>query len=196
MHFYKNFGLTFLPVWGKLGQTKINFADFKMRRIIYSLVFLFVGFGLASQVAAETWYVKKNSTKLQSEAKARSKVLAKLNKGTPVDVLGKSGKFFQVSAGGEKGWIFRFKLTKKAPAGGGGDGDVLGALGGQQQIAARESAYGSSIRGLSPISEEHAIKKGASPASIESVKEMERYKIDDEALDKFLEEGRLGAYAD
>ena len=166
-----------------------------MRLLIYSFIFLFAGFSFTSQVEAETWYVKKSATKLQTEAKARSKVLGKLNKGTPVNVLGKSGKFYQVSAGGETGWIFRFKLTKDSPSGNGRD-DVLGALGGQQQIAARESAYGSSIRGLSPVSEEHAIKKGASPASIESVKEMERYKVDDEALDKFLEEGRLGAYAD
>jgi hypothetical protein len=167
-----------------------------VRLLIYSFIFLFFGFSFTSQVIAETWYVKKSATKLQAEAKARSKVLGKLNKGTPVDVLGKSGKFYKVSAAGETGWIFRFRLTKVAPSGSGGDGDVLGALGGQQQIAARESAYGSSIRGLSPVSEEHAIKKGASPASIESVKEMERYKVDDEALDKFLEEGRLGAYAD
>lgn len=167
-----------------------------MSRLIYSLLFLLVGIGFSSQVSAETWYVKKSATKLQAEAEARSKVVNKLNKGTPVDVLEKSGKFYKVSVGGETGWIFRFKLTKKPPSGGGGDGDVLGALGGQQQIAARESAYGSSIRGLSPISEEHAIKKGASPASIESVKEMERYKVDDETLDKFLEQGRLGAYAD
>ena len=166
-----------------------------MRLLIHSFIFLFAGFSFTSQVEAETWYVKKSATKLQTEAKARSKVLGKLNKGTPVNVLGKSGKFYQVSAGGETGWIFRFKLTKVSPSGNGRD-DVLGALGGQQQIAARESAYGSSIRGLSPVSEEHAIKKGASPASIESVKEMERYKVDDEALDKFLEEGRLGAYAD
>ncbi len=167
-----------------------------MHRLIYSSLFILIGIGFSSQVSAATWYVKKSSTKLQAEAKARSKVLAKLNKGTPVDVLGKSGKFYKVSAGGKKGWIFRFRLTKKAPSGGSGDGDVLGALGGQQQIAARESAYGSSIRGLSPVSEEHAIKKGAKPASIESVKAMERYKVDDETLDKFLEEGRLGAYAD
>ena len=167
-----------------------------MRLLIYSFIFLFAGFGFTSQVAAETWYVKKSATKLQAAAKARSKVLAKLNKGTPVDVLGKSGKFYKVSAGGETGWIFRFKLTKKEHSGSSGHSDVLGALGGQQQIAARESAYGSSIRGLSPVSEKHAIKKGVSPASIDSVKEMELYKIDDEALDKFLEEGRLGAYAD
>ena len=140
--------------------------------------------------------MKKSKTKLQAESKARYKVLGKLNKGTPIDVLGKSGKFYKVSAGSETGWIFRFKLTRKAPSRISGDSDVLGALGGQQQIAARESAYGSSIRGLSPVSEKHAIKKGVSPASIDSVKEMELYKIDDEVLDKFLEEGRLGAYAD
>ena len=79
-----------------------------MRQLIYSFIFLFVGFGLISQVAAETWYVKKSKTKLQAEAKARSKVLGKLKKGSPVDVLGKSGKFYKVSAGRETGWIFRF----------------------------------------------------------------------------------------
>ena len=102
-----------------------------MRQLIYSFIFLFVGFGFISQVAAETWYVKKSKTKLQAEAKARSKVLGKLNKGTPVDVLGKSGKFYKVSAGSETGWIFRFKLTKKAPSGSSG---VLGVLGGQQKM--------------------------------------------------------------
>lgn len=167
-----------------------------MRQLFFYLIFLFSGIGFSSQAAAETWYVKKSSTKLQAEAKARSKVIAKLNKGTPVDVLGKSGKFYQVSTGGKEGWVFKFKLSKKAPAGSNGGSDVLGALGGQQQIAARESAYGSSIRGLSPVSEKHAIEKGVLPASIESVKEMERYKIEDEALDRFLEEGRLGAYAE
>ncbi len=165
-------------------------------KFIYSLIFLLISFGVPYQVDAETWYVKKSSTKLQAEAKARSKVLAKLNKGTPVDVTGKEGKFYKVSAGGKTGWIFRFKLTKTAPSVSSGDGDVLGALGGQQQIAARESAYGSSIRGLSPVSEKHAIEKGASPASIEAVKEMERYKVNDEELEQFLEEGRLGAYSE
>ena len=58
-----------------------------MRQLIYSFIFLFVGFGFISQVAAETWYVKKTKTKLQAEAKVRSKLLGKLNKGTPVDVL-------------------------------------------------------------------------------------------------------------
>jgi beta-barrel assembly-enhancing protease len=55
-----------------------------VRQLIYSFVFLFFGFGFISQVAAETWYVKISKTKLQAKAKARSKVLGKLNKGTNV----------------------------------------------------------------------------------------------------------------
>ena len=66
-----------------------------MRQLIYSFIFLFVGFGFISQVAAETWYVKKSKTKLQAESKARYKVLGKLNKGTPINVLGKSGNFIR-----------------------------------------------------------------------------------------------------
>ena len=146
--------------------------------------------------SAETWYVKKSATKLQAKASARSEVLGKLGKGTPVKVKKKSGKFFQVSAGGKTGWVFRFKLTKKAPAGGGqGDGDVLSALGGDQKMAARESASGSSIRGLSPISEQHARKKGATEESIQAVKNMENFKVRPEELDRFLEEGKLGEYS-
>ncbi|MBT3921049.1 MAG: SH3 domain-containing protein [Nitrospina sp.] len=150
---------------------------------------------LPQWVAAETWYVKKSHTKLQAEASARSKVLSKLEQGTPVNVKKKSGKFFQVSTGGKSGWVFRFKLSKKAPAGGQDEGDVLGALGGSQKMAARESASGSSIRGLSPISEQHARKKGATSESIQAVKDMENYIVMPEQLDRFLENGKLGEYS-
>ena len=163
---------------------------------------LFVRFSIALAIlllphlaGAETWYVKKSATKLQAEASARSEVLSKLQKGTPVKVKKKSGKFFQVSSNGKTGWIFRFKLTKKAPAGGQGDGDVLSALGGDQEMSARESASGSSIRGLSPIAEQHARKKGATDASIQAVKNMENFKVRPEELDRFLEEGKLGEYS-
>jgi uncharacterized protein YgiM (DUF1202 family) len=81
--------------------------------------------------------VKKSKIKLQAEAKAGSKVLGKLNKGTPVNVLGKSGNFYKVSAGSKTGWIFKFKLTKKASSGSSGDSDVLGPLVGTATDCAR-----------------------------------------------------------
>lgn len=106
---------------------------------------------------------------------ARSRTVKILSKGTPVKVL-KKRRFFKVSAGGKTGWIFKFRLTAKAPAGSSQDEDFLDALGGEQRMAAKESASGSSIRGLSPTAEKHALKKGTSREIIDGVKQMNRDK--------------------
>ncbi len=159
------------------------------------LFFVTIALGFAATAFAETLYVKKSGTKLQAADSPKSDVLATLNAGTPVNVLQRGKRFFQVSAAGKKGWIFKFKLTAKAPQASGGDGDLLGALGGRQKIAARESSSGSSIRGLSPMAEERAKNKGTPEANIRAVKQMENFKVSAEELDRFLEQGSLGAYA-
>jgi len=166
-----------------------------MKRQLIFLALFTLAIALFAQIAgAETLYVKKSGTKLQAEEAASSKVLATLNQGTAVSVVKKSDKFYQVTApGGQKGWIFKFKLTAKAPAGSSGGG-VLDALGGQQ-MAARESASGSSIRGLSPISEQHAKSKGISEESINAVKAMEEFKVSAGELETFMKTGKLGEYA-
>ena len=159
------------------------------------VVFLFVGMIFASDSFAENLYVKKSGTKLQASDSAKSEVVAKLNQGTSASVIKKSKRFYQVSTPeGKKGWVFKFKLTSKAPTNSGGGGDVLGALGGRQKIAARESSSGSSIRGLSPISEKHGKNKGISEEEIQAVKQMEAYVIHPGEMEKFLKEGRLGEY--
>lgn len=166
------------------------------KMLVPLVIFLLAGMSFVSESFAETLYVKKSGTKLQASDSAKSKVIAKLSQGTPVKVLKKSKKFYQVSAsGGNKGWVFKFKLTSKPPANFGGGGDVLGALGGRQKIAARESSSGSSIRGLSPISEKHAKNKGISEEEIQAVKQMETFRIHPQEMDKFLKEGRLGEYS-
>jgi hypothetical protein len=62
-------------------------------------------------------------------------------------------------------------------------------------MAAKESASGSSIRGLSPISEQHAKSKGISQESIDAVKQMEAFKVSAKELDEFMKTGKLGEYA-
>ena len=159
------------------------------------VIFLLTGLSFASDSFAATLYVKKSGTKLQALDSARSKVIARLSRGTPVSVIKKSKRFYQVSTpGGNKGWIFKFKLTSRAPANSSGGGGILGALGGRQKIAARESSSGSSIRGLSPISEKHAKNKGISEEEIQAVKKMEAFHINPQDVEKFLKEGRLGEY--
>ena len=158
------------------------------------LIFLLLGLGFVTEVSAQTLYVKKSGTKLQASDSAKSEVLAILSQGTPAKVIKKGKKFYQVSAGGKKGWIFKFKLSAKAPKQSGGGGGVLGALGGRQKIAANESSSGSSIRGLSPMSERHAKSKGISEQDIQSVKQMEAFRVDPKTMEKFLKDGKLGEY--
>jgi hypothetical protein len=47
-----------------------------VRQFIYSFIFLFVGFAFTSQVAAETWYVKKSKTKLQASKKNQGSIFS------------------------------------------------------------------------------------------------------------------------
>lgn len=157
-------------------------------------VLFFAGLGFAGEISAQTLYVKKSGTKLQAADSSRSKVIAVLSRGTPVRVVKKAKRFYQVSAGNQTGWIFKFKLSTKAPEKSSGDGDLLGALGGRQKIAARESSSGASIRGLSPISEKHAKSKGISEENIRAVKQMEAFRIDPKKMETFLKEGKLGEY--
>ena len=154
-----------------------------------ALLFIFAG-----ELFAETMYVKKSGTKLQAEASGKSKVVSKLNEGTPVDVVGKSGKFMEVTVNGSKGFIFKFKLSSKAPEGKDGGG-ILSNLGGGK-ISAKESSSAASIRGLSPVSEEHAKKKGIAEEDIQAVKTMEGLRISPQEVEQFLAKRKLGEYAE
>jgi hypothetical protein len=158
-------------------------------------VFLIAGFGLTAGVFAETLYVKKSGTKLQAEGSAKSKVVQVLGKGTAVDVKEKGRRFYKVSAGGSDGYIFKFKLTSKKPekAAGGGLLDILGS---DPKFAAKESSSSSSIRGLSPMSEEHAKKKGISEKDIQAVKQMENLKVSDQEIEQFLTQRKLGEFSE
>jgi len=159
------------------------------------VVFLIASVGLVSGVFAETLYVKKSGTKLQAEGSAKSKVVKVLGKGMAVDVLEKSGRFYKVSAGGSEGFVFKFKLTSKKPAKAGGGG-LLDILGGDPKFAAKESSSASSIRGLSPMSEEHAKKKGISEKDIQAVKQMESFKVSAQEVEQFLAQRKLGEFSE
>jgi hypothetical protein len=169
----------------------------KYRLVFSSAFFLAIAWVCPASLFAETMYVKSSETKAMKEESAQSDVVQVLDEGTAVEVVQKSSKFFKVALpGGKTGWIFKFKLGSDAPAGGSGGGDgMLDSLGGKQKIAARESGSGSSIRGLGPVSEKHAQSKGISAKNIQSVKQMENFKISREDLEKFLREGKLGEFA-
>ncbi len=162
---------------------------------LFVICFTFFFISFSSLSFAETLYVKSSKTKLRSSDNVKASVLGLLEKGTPVTVIVKSKRFFKVGLdNGQKGWIFKFKLSKKAPAGGGSGGGGFSDVLAGNQISANESTSASSIRGLNPVSENYAKSKGISTQNIQAVDNMEAYKIDSAELDKFLQEGRLGEY--
>lgn len=147
----------------------------------------------AAHVSAETVYIKKSGTKIYTKPSARASVLETLAKGTALDVVSKQGKFLQVAVpSGSKGWVFQFKVSEQVSANEDGGG-FLNALGGKK-MTARESASASSIRGLSPVSEEHAKKKGVSQKDIQAVKDMETFHVSPDDVDRFLANRKLGEY--
>ncbi|PIQ96188.1 MAG: hypothetical protein COV67_10745 [Nitrospinae bacterium CG11_big_fil_rev_8_21_14_0_20_56_8] len=162
---------------------------------IFAGIFFLCGTFLTVPAYAKTMYVKKSGTKLMEGDSARAKVLGTLKEGTPVEVLRHSGRYYEVAIpGGTKGWLFQFYLTPEAPAHAPSGGNVLEALGGREQVSARESSSATSIRGLTPVSEQYAKNKGISPASVDAVKQMEALSIPREEREKFLAEGNLGEY--
>ena len=168
-------------------------THFKAFAKIIFLLFILVSFAFPGSVIAETLYAKSAGTKLQKSESARSSVLGKLRQGASVKVISKGKKFYQVSAGGKKGWIFKFKLTSKKPAGTSGSG--LSGMSGER-VASSGSSSGSSIRGLSPISEDYAKRKGITQANIASVKHMENLRVSERELDTFLSKGKLREYGE
>lgn len=156
--------------------------------------FIACSFIFVASSTAETMYVKKSGTELRESDSAQSATLKTLDKGASVDVVQKKGKFYQVStSGGDKGWIFMFKLSSTAPASGGGE---LDGMVGSQKVAASQSTSGSSIRGLSPVSEDHAKSKGISQSDIDAVKKMERQTASVSDVEQFLAGRKLGEYAE
>ena len=144
---------------------------------------------------AETMYAKKNGVKVTAEKSPTSTVVGKLNTGDQVQVVKKVGRQYQVKLpNGKLGWVFKFKLSSKKPAGKTG-GSLLSGLTGKTTIAARESRSGGSIRGLKETTENYAQGKNIDPSHRRSVDAMEAFRVSDGELAQFQQAGRVGDYS-
>ncbi len=144
---------------------------------------------------AETMYAKKNGVKVTAEKSPTSTVVGKLNTGDQVQVVKKVGRQYQVKLpNGKLGWVFKFKLSSKKPAGKTG-GSLLSGLTGKTTIAARESRSGGSIRGLKETTENYAQGKNIDPSHRRSVDAMEAFLVSDGELAQFQQAGSVGDYS-
>ena len=164
----------------------------------HALIFSFALMILSpSSVFAATVFVKKVKTKITEKPSPRSKIVAVVNPGIPLEVIGRKGKFYHVKISNEKkGWVFKFKVTTKKPAKESSDEDLFALLAGERKTKADEASSGGSIRGLSRISERDAKSRGIKPEHIQAVKNMENFKVSSKELESFQRIGRLGEYSE
>ncbi len=165
-----------------------------MRRLNFIIVLLFIFFEAGPVRAETTRWVKTPGTKIRLAKGGNAHVITKLNRGVPVEVLAEDGKWLQVRLpDGQTGWVLRFKLTDKKPA---DDWGVLSSMDSLfEEPTVDEASTSASVRGLSKISEDHARRQKTKPEHIRAISEMEKFTIQQDEIDEFLKEGKLGEYA-
>jgi uncharacterized protein YgiM (DUF1202 family) len=177
----------------------------KMKRpVIFLSTLIFTLFLILSIcIAAQTLYVTSEDATLKADSSSSSATIMELKRGTELTVVAKDGRWYSVATPtGKKGWIYRGKVSEEPPEMEGmeededeGVGGLLGGLSGSD-INADAADSSRSIRGLSPEAKEYADATG-SPKEIRNALDavIARPTTDNE-IDRFLQEGKIGEYAE
>jgi hypothetical protein len=179
-------------------------GEVKMKRLLFvTAIFICGSFLFCFQVyAGGKLWVSSDGAKLKEARSSSSTTLKKLALGTELDVLGFEKRWYRVTTpSGREGWIYRGKVSKKrvgkeGPAKGNNSlGGLLGGLTGSS-IGSDASDTSRSIRGLSPEAEQYA-KSAGTP--LECQKSLDRILTAETAsveIERFLQQGRIGEYAE
>jgi uncharacterized protein YgiM (DUF1202 family) len=153
-------------------------------------------FFVASAFAASTMWVSSENARLKADSSASSATLATLPVGTKVSVGSTEGRWYKIETdGGEKGWIYRGRLSDTPPEAETAESDNLFAAMGSSSISADEAQTSRSIRGLSKETEQYAKKRGTPEKYKKMLDLVLAIRITDQQLDAFLKSGKIGEYA-
>ncbi|MBP7653282.1 SH3 domain-containing protein [Candidatus Dependentiae bacterium] len=146
-------------------------------------------------LTAAVMFAKTDNVKVFSVNNANSPIVKILKKNDSVNFTGmKNGKFFYVETSDKKkGWIFEFNLTNLNPLQKSKSGKLLDGFT-TDNYASRDSSTKANVRGLTEISKEYAKTNKISQKNINIIEKMEKFKVSDAELDKFLKTGKLGEY--
>ncbi len=146
-------------------------------------------------LAQDRLYVASEGAKLKADKSASSDTVAELPVGTPLSVLGQEDSWYNVSAGGRSGWIYRGKVAATPPEASKQGGDNLFGGLGSSSIAVSEADSARSVRGLTA-------DDGGSAKPVASVADSKKAldgvlaeRVGKKELESFLKTGRIGEYA-
>jgi len=173
------------------------------RSLIFSSTLFFLLFFIISiSFAATTLYVTSENAELKSESSSSSATIVELKRGAELTLVLKEGRWYQVATEtSTTGWIYRGKVSEEEPEieetddDEGGLGGLLGGLSGSD-INADAADSSRSIRGLSPEAKEYAQSTGTPQQSQDALDSVISRKINEQEIDQFLKQGKIGEYAD
>jgi len=148
----------------------------------------------------ELWVTSPNA-KLKAKRSASSETIAELPVGSRLNRISYEKRWYKVSAkGGLTGWIYRGKVSENKPEKSPDEEDdslgdlMVGLTGSSIEADAADSSR--SIRGLSPEAQAYADQTGTPQTYRDALDEVLGVKTEDHELEKFLEAGKIGEFAE
>ena len=166
-----------------------------LRRMLLGCAWL-ACLGMLVQVGygAETIYVQARSAQLRSGKTSLSQTVATVQFGDELEKLRQEDEWLEVrTAGGVTGWIFVNKTTATKLSGSGSSLAKLGQA--MRQTEASPVTASTGARGLDKVSGEYASRTGIPQQYQDAVDRMTAYRLTDQEVEAFLQDGRLGEYA-
>ena len=153
-------------------------------------------FSHVSAFAGGTMWVTSDKARLKAKPSASSTTVSTVPVGVKVSVLESEKRWYRVrTSSGEKGWMYRGKLSDTPPAKETAESDNLFGSMQASSISADEAQTSRSIRGLSKETEQYAQKRGTPEVYKKALDQVLAIHITDKELDVFLKAGKIGEYA-
>lgn len=153
-------------------------------------------FSVIPVFAGDTMWVTSDKARLKSKPKASSTTFATVPVGSKVSVLESKKRWYRVRiSSGEKGWMYRGKLSDTPPAKETEESDNLFSSMQSSSISADEAQTSRSIRGLSKETEQYAQQRGTPEVYKKALDQVLAIRITDKEVDLFLKKGKIGEYA-
>ena len=165
-------------------------------RHLFTILAAVLCFSHLSVFAGGAMWVTSEKARLKARPKASSTTLTTVPVGAEVSVLTSEKRWYRVrTASGEKGWIYRGKLSDTPPEKEIEESGSLFSSIQNSNISADEAQTARSIRGLSKETEQYAKKRETPEVYKKALDQVLATHIQDKEVDIFLKAGKIGEYA-
>ncbi len=163
-----------------------------MKRTLLAVVVAVAVLLGATSAFAEDVYVKTRYAKLRAGMSSSDATVGKLKHGTKLTVLEKKGGFLRVrTADGKEGWITKSWTTPKMKS----RSKFLESLGAAARGGGgKDISYTAGARGLSSQAQAFAGDTPDMKSIVAAIERLEKISFDDDEIDQFLKDGKLGDY--